>query len=332
MKLFMHRRFYFFLSLTIPCFFILMLEIGTRYYASLLKYCPHVDSSSETRHLNGFFKRHPHPGVEAILCADMEILLLGKTLTTNSKGFRAPEFTKTKSKGAYRVAGIGDSVQMGWGVGDEENYLSQALDGLKRSNVEVLNFSTAGHSAFNHYFMLKEIVLDYRPDLIVLSYVGNDWESFPESPPKIWSKTPSYFINYMLYLLLAQNEDQSPSWAGRFSPIDEIPYDLIDAYKMIEKLATKANIPVVLVMDSRYQSPIATHEAVESLAKSLDFEVVNTYQEFRDRSYLSVKEATDPGTPHNKRYIIKGDGHPNLQWHRDVAALLAERLDKLISK
>jgi lysophospholipase L1-like esterase len=128
-----------------------------------------------------------HAGLEelrsvyALSQPNLRALNGGVLFETNSDGFRGPETPKTKPDGVYRIAVIGDSFTMGWGVRREDAYparLEAALnvDGEAR-RVEVLNFGMAGRDAVASVKRFREKALPYDPDLAVFGFTLNDLEN-----------------------------------------------------------------------------------------------------------------------------------------------------------
>lgn len=301
--------------------FFFSLEIYFRWKASALFSCG--DLSTKVSHLNDHFVRFPHPGIGYVLCPQMTIELLGKNLSSNSLGFRDKEFKKQKEK--FRMIGVGDSVLMGWGVADRENFFHLVTDQL---GIEGYNFSVAGYSAFNQYYVIKDLALNYEPDLIVLSYVGNDWEDFPEQLISQAPRTPSYLLNYIIVHLKKYTQWQE--WRPHPFIADQ-PGHLVEAYQLIADELNRRQIPLILVLDSRYQSPVAPHAMISELGKYHGFIVLDLFNLMRpEDEHLSLDEAISSELEHNKKYIIDGDGHANERWHQDVAALLRPLIEELI--
>ena len=91
----------------------------------------------------------------------------------NRLGLRGPETTVDKPAGVKRIAVLGDSFAWGFGVEEKDLFttlLQQALPGT-----EVLNFGVAGYGPVQYHLLLKR-VLDFKPDLIIVSFcLGNDF-------------------------------------------------------------------------------------------------------------------------------------------------------------
>ena len=104
---------------------------------------------------------------------------LGETYRINSAGFRGAEVSREKSQDVRRIAVIGDSFTFGAGVDVEDTYPAQLQRLLNQRNLrsEVMNFGVVNHDMWQHYEMLKERVLPYEPDLVILAIFTNDLES-----------------------------------------------------------------------------------------------------------------------------------------------------------
>jgi lysophospholipase L1-like esterase len=105
-------------------------------------------------------------------------LFRGGVVRTNSDGLRGPERAVPKGAGVLRVVGLGDSVQWGWGVNQDETYLS-LLETLLSSElqrpVETINLAVPGYNTVQEAATLRAQGWRYEPDVIVLNYTTNDW-------------------------------------------------------------------------------------------------------------------------------------------------------------
>ena len=97
----------------------------------------------------------------------------------NNQGMRANyDYGYKKPEGVKRIISLGDSFTIGYEV-DFEKCFSSVLErdlnasGLK---VEVLNCGVSGFSNAEQYLYLKRELLRYDPDLVVVSFFGNDLE------------------------------------------------------------------------------------------------------------------------------------------------------------
>jgi lysophospholipase L1-like esterase len=101
--------------------------------------------------------------------------------TINSFGFRGPETTMEPDSGTMRIAFLGDSFTLGVGVRDEHTLPALVEKDLRASepHVEVLNFGASGSAPPYQIQLMKERVLDFRPDVVVDVVFLNDAGSIP---------------------------------------------------------------------------------------------------------------------------------------------------------
>jgi len=102
------------------------------------------------------------------------------THTTNSLGFRGPEFSRAKPDGTLRIAVLGDSFTLGEGVHDSDTYsagLERALARKVRDRrVEVQNWGVGGYNTVQAASLFESLVLGFAPDVVVLGFTVNDAE------------------------------------------------------------------------------------------------------------------------------------------------------------
>lgn len=96
-------------------------------------------------------------------------------VSSNSFGFRSPEYSKQKSPQTKRVIALGSYHTFGLGLNDDETYPSQlerelnlsAKNGVK---YEVWNGGRAAGTAIVGLARLKNEIFDFDPDMIILDY------------------------------------------------------------------------------------------------------------------------------------------------------------------
>ncbi|MEM7306143.1 MAG: SGNH/GDSL hydrolase family protein [Planctomycetota bacterium] len=95
----------------------------------------------------------------------------------NAQGFRGPEVAQPKPPGTYRVACLGDSHTFGTGVPEGATWpahLERMLAAVGGADVEVMNCGVSAYDTQREVLLLRERVLDYAPDLVLLQYHVND--------------------------------------------------------------------------------------------------------------------------------------------------------------
>lgn len=99
----------------------------------------------------------------------------------NSDGFRGGEYTFNKPEDTFRIVLLGDSFTFGWGLNLEETFgyrLERILnENNLGTNFEVLNFGVPGMNTVGEIGRFKERALNYKPDLVIIGFVGDDDQS-----------------------------------------------------------------------------------------------------------------------------------------------------------
>jgi HEAT repeat protein/lysophospholipase L1-like esterase len=94
----------------------------------------------------------------------------------NTDGLRDHEHTVQKRPGTWRVACLGDSVTLGWGIRPQQAY-PQVLEELAEAralDLDVMNVALGGWSPRQELIAYRRIVRRYRPDQVLLGICLND--------------------------------------------------------------------------------------------------------------------------------------------------------------
>ena len=91
---------------------------------------------------------------------------------TNSLGICDKEFDFNKADGEYRIIGCGDSFTVGVGVTEDSTWvrlLENTLNGAKKGKFSCINGGKAGSDPFFEYMLLKNTLIKYDPDMVILA-------------------------------------------------------------------------------------------------------------------------------------------------------------------
>ena len=107
----------------------------------------------------------------------MKKTLFGHPFTTNAQGLRDRPYTIEKPANTFRIAVLGTSIDMGWGVGTEETYVNLFQDWLNAHaavrgstrRFEVINFAVAAYSPMQRLETFRRKAAAYHPDLVIYS-------------------------------------------------------------------------------------------------------------------------------------------------------------------
>lgn len=105
----------------------------------------------------------------------------GVRVQINRWGQRDRDYEQQKPPGTFRIALVGASNEMGWGVEQwqtYENFLEQRLNREFSQNngmhYEVLNFSMAAHSLVELLYVFETRAITFQPDLVLVTFTAQD--------------------------------------------------------------------------------------------------------------------------------------------------------------
>ena len=146
----------------------------------------------------------------------------------NAKGWNStkPDYTTTKDYTTTRIAVIGDSYVQASAVNVEEGFaeiIEQQLDKTGRKT-EVYRFGIDGAPLTQYLFMLKNAALQYRPDIVVVQLIHND---FDESYRFLYGRYSSSFMKLKLEgekIEEVAPETYQPGWVDTFKKFRSFRY------------------------------------------------------------------------------------------------------------
>jgi len=101
----------------------------------------------------------------------------GQPYSTNMQGLRDRDYAVEKPDGVYRIALLGASIDMGWGIADGATYENRLEDWLNAEatrrkisrRFEVINFAVPAYGPVQRYDVFRHKALAYRPDLVLFA-------------------------------------------------------------------------------------------------------------------------------------------------------------------
>lgn len=296
--------------------------------------------------LSGLVKASAFPDVVYELKPNVSGTFRGKSLRTNAQGLRGSrDYPTPKPAGTFRIAGLGDSVMFGWGVGEGEPYLEIVERELAARGrpADVLSFAVPGYNTSLEVAAFEHRALPFSPDLVVLHFIGNDFglPHFLRRPDAPLSRgaAPS---RWLLWELLKMRFTPP-------SPDDEVDPDLIghdrkvapevrhearqqyqnllgeDAFRRalarLHRLTAPRGIPVIVLA---LASDEGRGKMVRETAEAKGFTFLNAAPHFY--KYLVANGLADDRKNWGTAFRIPHDGHPNALGHRLYAEVLLEEL------
>lgn len=142
--------------------------------------------------------------------------LMGVAVKTDSHGFRSTEIPVKVPPGVARIAFVGDSTTLGWGVAQNETAAARVTAALvaEGRKVDSYNLGVGNHNTLQELTWFRDVGVAMKPDIIVLSYFINDAEPMPTYGQTSWLDEHSAAWVVFRYRLdsLARQFGEAPDW------------------------------------------------------------------------------------------------------------------------
>jgi hypothetical protein len=246
-------------------------------------------------------------------------------ISTNSFGMRDQEYAKVPLPGTFRVGLLGASMEMGWGVEDDETFesvlerrLNDAALAAPFERIEILNFAVAGATPLQQMAALERALTF---DLDVVLYMEHPREFGRTTDHLASIRRQDIAIPYPYLRDVAVEADVAPGVSQTVAERRLAPFAddvLLWAYQRIVTLARDAGAVPVWLSGPRLE-PFGTTGDEEGpraleLAEEAGFEVLRL-------------DGVYEGHDQSEIVIAEWDRHPNALGHR----LIAHRLYELVS-
>jgi lysophospholipase L1-like esterase len=275
---------------------------------------------------------------------------ISKGIVTNSLGFRDPERTIPKPPGVRRIAMLGDSVVMGYGLHDNQETVPRQLEMLLAPRgVEVLNMGVKGYCTRQEVELFRTKGLGTDPDLVMVVFLANDHFDTNTDvvhrnyawPRPAWSERmfiASHLFRWLAFRfdLFRFRSELDPDWGMRHwngpPPSDNVE----DGLAMLAGLERTRGFRSVVVVwpvftDDAILDPPALFEEggermkVETIAARHQIPVVRLSDRFR-ADWRRRRLGGDGRSP--MEIYTQADGmHPTAEGAEHTAHILAQVLD-----
>jgi multisubunit Na+/H+ antiporter MnhF subunit len=254
----------------------------------------------------------------------------------NSDGLRDVEFTKGRRPGVVKVACVGDSFTMGWGVHDPEDAFPQRIRAKLAERFpgrfEVRNYGVPGYTTGHELSMIEKLARDGEIDHVILGYCLNDPDDLlpqerwfiREAQPRVPYIRPSasFVADFLWFRFKLQND---PHVRGYFDWEKEAYEDQRIFRAQCERFARIAEVcraaqmrldVVTFPMFSDWGESYRYHAAHDKLAEAWRQLGVND---------LDLRDAYR-GVPREDLVINRFDGHPNVRAQEIAAWTILDRI------
>lgn len=317
---------------------LLLIEVGFRVFAyhndtqlaaSIGLESPNVFKEKDVS-MGQIIRPSLNPRIIYELIPNLSVQFVNQPVSINSSGFRGELIPAEKPPHTIRIIGIGDSVMFGWGVKDHETYLallqSKLNANLKKFSWEVINTAVPGYNTVMEVETLKQKGLLYKPDIVILNYVGNDTDlpNFINEPEDYFALDESFCIKYFNNRSLRSIELKKAPVKFQEKRFENNPHRVPQRYKgMVGKDAVRRAMEElsslsqthgfeVIVLSHRYYP-----EWVKKMCEELNFHIIETGPEWQ--KYSIAQKIKDP----EKIWRLnEKDPHPSVIGHQFMSNLL----------
>ena len=255
---------------------------------------------------------------------DLELKFGHRLLRTNRDGMRDDRnYDHAKPEGVVRIVGIGDSGMFGWGVEQNEDYLSVLRSNLAGRTTgrryEVLNLAVPGYNTQLELEALRFKGLPYRPDVVVVGWCDNDF-----ALPMFLLEKENFRRRDVSFLhLLMFKRDQYLNLIAGAHFRDQREFDQSRVAEELVDGSDFAGVEHAL----RELKALGAQEGFRVLAfGSMHPKAVEIFRRV-EIPYCNLREHI-PGTRYPKEWAVQCM-HPRAEGHRTLAGYLERELDRL---
>jgi hypothetical protein len=244
------------------------------------------------------------------------------TIRTNRWGMRDREYERQAAPGTYRVALLGASTVMGWGVSDSETFeslverrLNEERAGQPFAHYEILNLAVPGYELPQQLATLDK-VWSFSPDAIMYAAIGREMHGsveFLATSARRGTPIPYDFLRDVLHRAGVDAGTDETTAVRRLEPYrGEIVSWL---YREMARLCRERRaVPILAFLPQTYRG-VWEREAEDVLhrAQEAGFVILDLRGIFRGHDLVSLR-------------LAEWDAHPNAKAHQIMAAGLYEAI------
>jgi hypothetical protein len=247
----------------------------------------------------------------------------------NSKGFRGQDNDLAMRNDATKIALLGDSFTLGVGVRDEHTLPTQLSHELERKGIDALTFNFGVSSSSTRYQikLLKDYVLRFQPDVVIIVVFLNDAgrsatiDFLSRAHVLKRYRQKSYFLNAIVGSI------ERPILHNRMVRHYQEGYqETSDGWSSIKSSLRHGKL---LSKRHDFRFIVAVYPVLYGLDESYPFQSIHrkleAYCQVEDIEFIDLLEGF-LGQQDTELWVHRTDQHPNEVAHRLAAQFLADQL------
>jgi hypothetical protein len=262
---------------------------------------------------------HPEAFLDYELKPSFETIYMGVPVKTNRWQMRDREYELAKPPGTFRIAIVGSSNDMGYGVRVEESYpdlleerLNAELAGRGFDRYEVLNFSVGGYELLHRLYVADEKVPPFDPDVILVVATMHDlrWQVYELLVTRVHNGLDLHY-DFLRRFAAQAGVEPGQSLTRIRQKLRPRREALVRAtFEELRKIGEREGVPMVLVNFRLRVDPIHPEMIRQTeLARQAGLETLEVFDAYEGQSDKEM-------------YLTPTDSHPTVKAH----ALLADEL------
>jgi alginate O-acetyltransferase complex protein AlgI len=247
------------------------------------------------------------------------------TISINRWGMRDKDYERIPARDTYRIAVLGASMVMGWGVGDGETFealLEDRVNAQQRkgpyAKVEILNFGVPGYQPPQQLVTLDQ-ALGFSPKALYYVATGREISRAVSYMVEVVQKKIAIPYEPLRELVARASVEPSMDEATARKRLDPYRTEILTwVYRRIADEARSQGVTPVFIFLPQVREELWQDETPEilAIAKSAGFPVIDLAGVYKGHDIAALR-------------LAEWDEHPNRRGHQLIAARLYDELQRL---
>ena len=247
-----------------------------------------------------------------------------------SDGSRKVSYKNDKQKD--QIVFLGGSITLGWGVNDEQTFVSQLQKNI--DNYDLKNFSAGGYGTYQSFLRLENLLKkNEKIKIVILSYLPH--HSIRNIGSEFWLRTLTKYSRRG-YVKLPYASIGNNGELVRMEPISYFKIPMMDHVSILNKISKR--IMKNKLKNNETKSIEVTNSIFVNMSrllkeKKIKFFILNlsdrenTLQPYFDTINTEKISIINCNFDAKDNLIIKGDGHPNHLMHSLYSDCILRKLN-----